>query len=429
MRDSHGGHGISRGNVAVVALAMVVVVGLLLAFLLLPGQEKPPPRDVSVEVVAEGLEIPWSLAFSPDGRLFVTERPGRVRVAESGVLVEQPLLIVDVAAEGEGGLLGMALHPDFSENGYVYLYHTYRDGENLWNRVQRYREDGSGLIRDAVILESIPGSSVHNGGRLKFGPDDKLYVTTGDASQPDLAQDLNSLAGKILRLNPDGSIPDDNPFPGSPVYSYGHRNPQGLDWQQGTGLLFEAEHGPIGHDEVNMIEPGKNYGWPLAVGQTGDPRFAEPLFETGAGTLAPSGISFYHGDLLPWRGVLFVASLRASRLQMLFLSGDGSPAVDSNEALFQGVYGRLRDVVQGPDGFLYFSTSNRDGRGTSTPGDDRILRITHASELEYGISPIQPGRMSPVSTIPQPTNVPGSYSELLMAAEAHSWRRTSRATP
>ncbi|MFQ5871890.1 MAG: PQQ-dependent sugar dehydrogenase, partial [Candidatus Geothermarchaeales archaeon] len=277
------------------------------------------------------------------------------------------------------------LHPDFSENGYVYLYYTYRDGDDLWNRVERYREDGSRLIMDRVILDGIPGASIHNGGRLKFGPDGKLYITSGDASQPDLAQDLDSLAGKILRLNPDGSISDDNPFPGSPVYSYGHRNPQGLDWQPGTGLLFEAEHGPIGHDEVNLIQPGKNYGWPLAVGQTGDPRFVEPLFETGDDTLAPSGISFYHGGLLPWRGVLFMAGLRGSRLHMLFLSGDGSPAVDSDEALFQGVYGRLRDVLQGPDGFLYFSTSNRDGRGTPAASDDRILRITPAGGMNSAL--------------------------------------------
>ncbi len=228
----------------------------------------PTAVDFQVETVAEGLDTPWDLAFAPDGRIFFTERPGRLRVIEGGRLRPEPVATIpEVVERGEGGLLGLALDPDFAGNGHLYLYHTYSGSDGgLRNRVVRYtladRAGARGLTEPRVILDDIPAAAIHNGGRIAFGPDGKLYVTTGDAAAPALAQDRDSLAGKILRLNPDGSVPDDNPFPGSPVYSYGHRNPQGLAWQPGTGQLYATEHGPSAHDEVNLIAPGDNYGWP-----------------------------------------------------------------------------------------------------------------------------------------------------------------------
>ena len=343
------------------------------------------PVPVRVETVATGLEAPWEIARAPDGRIFLTERPGRVRVIVDGQLLPNPAAVIqDVAAVGEGGLLGLALHPDFASNHFVYVYYTYRDGSGaLWNRVVRYTERGNRLSDPAVILDGIPGASLHDGGRIVFGPDGKLYVTAGDARNPALAQDLGSLAGKILRLNPDGSVPADNPFPGSPIWSYGHRNPQGLAWVP-NGRLYATEHGPTGdlglaaHDEVNLIEPGRNYGWPEMVGATvvGSPGdYVPPVLESGEQTWAPSGATFVSSGRFPqWQGDLLFAGLRSRTLWRLDLSEDGRQAV-ALEPLFAGEFGRLRTVVEAPDGTLYLLTSNRDGRGNPGPEDDRVLRI------------------------------------------------------
>ena len=249
-------------------------------------------------------------------------------------------------------------------------------------RIVRYKDSSGSGVGPQTIFDRIPGSGVHDGGRIKFGPDGKFYVTTGDARNPSFAQDPESLAGKILRLNPDGSIPTDNPFPDSPVYSYGHRNPQGIDWHPLNGKLYETEDGPTGengrvaNDEVNLIEPGKNYGWPEIVGSSNDARFVNPVFNTGDNeTWAPSGCSFYTGNVFgQWKNSLFVATLRGSHLHR-FLFDPETGHVRDSEYLLQASLGRLRDVVQGPDGLLYVLTSNRDGRGQLLPGDDKILRL------------------------------------------------------
>jgi glucose/arabinose dehydrogenase len=335
--------------------------------------------QVQVETVVGNLEIPWSVDFAPDGRIFLTERAGRVRIIRDGRVDSQPWATIQVAHRGEGGLLGLTLAPDFARSRFVYVYYTYQDGGRVLNRVVRMVDrDGRGQV-DKVIIEGIPGTNVHDGGRIKFGPDGKLYVTTGDARQPSQAQDRSSLAGKILRLNPDGTIPDDNPFSGSPIYSMGHRNPQGLAWHPDARTMYAAEHGPSGdlglccRDEVNVIEAGKNYGWPEASGRGGAPRFVDPIADSGANeTWAPSGILVPSRG--PWRGSLLMTALRGTHLRRLILAGPELTRVSNQEVYFREL-GRLRDVIQGPDGTLYVITNNTDGRGRPGPNDDRLLRV------------------------------------------------------
>ncbi len=338
------------------------------------------PESPKAEMVAEGLEIPWDLAFTPDGRILVTERPGRIRVFQDGVLLTEPYATIDVAHVSEAGLMGIALHPDFSDNGFLYVCYTYRDGSQMFNRIARLTDrEGQGTDH-TPILDGIPGSSRHDGCRIRFGPDGYLYATTGDATDPDLAQDLGSLAGKVLRLAADGSIPADNPFPNSHVYTYGHRNPQGLDWHPKTGDLFITEHGPSRDDEVNLLEPGKNYGWPEVTGTAGKSEYVDPLLSLTP-TVAIAGAAFVSEGNLPasWEGNLVFAALKASHLQLVVLEPPEFRSVATAQTLFQSEFGRLRAVVMGPDSYLYFTTSNRDGRGSPRPGDDRLLRLAPAA--------------------------------------------------
>ena len=345
------------------------------------SQAQTPP--LNGEVWTTGLETPWAIDFAPDGRVFISERPGQIRVAKGGRLEAEPWLELSVAEVSEAGLLGLALDPQFARNRYVYVAYTYRvRGRQLQNRLVRLREDpatGKGKV-DKILMDGVAGNFNHNGARVRFGPDGKLYWTMGDAQNPDLSQDLSSPNGKILRLNPDGTIPADNPFPNSPVYSYGHRNPQGLAWQPGTGRLYATEHGPSGHqgccrDELNYIEPGKNYGWPLITGDQRREAMVTPVIHSGAWeTWAPAGTTFVSRG--PWAGSLVFTGLRGQSLYRLTLDPNDPRRVVSIERLFVGRFGRLRDVAEGPDGALYLLTSNRDGRGRPRPDDDRVIRIT-----------------------------------------------------
>ncbi|HYD50171.1 MAG TPA: PQQ-dependent sugar dehydrogenase [Terriglobales bacterium] len=382
----------ARGTLAVAASAPVGVIRTNEEGVVIGGTPWMPaqydvnePPEARVDVYAQGLEVPWAMAFAPDGRLFVTERPGRIRVIDGGVL--QPTSWASpegVHTIGESGLLGIAVHPNFPTPAYVYVCHTLIIGTEVQNRVVRFEEvDGRGA-NPLPIVEGFPGSSVHDGCRLKFGPDGKLYISTGDGARRALAQNLSSTAGKILRVNDDGSASPDNPFPEAPlVWSYGHRNPQGLAFHPETGELYATEHGPsheigIGaYDEVNRIEPGVNYGWPAAIGAPMLAQYRDPLltYPAPSGPAPPSGASFYSGELVPeWQGDLFVGILGAEHLHRVGFDACGRIA--ALERLYPNIYGRLRDVVHGPDGALYVSTSNRDGRGTPHPDDDRILRIS-----------------------------------------------------
>ena len=362
----------------------IIFVMVIFSFIPLAFAQEYPDLGVKVETVAENLDIPWSIVWAPDGTIFFTERTGNLRAIQDGMVLEKPILSLEVSG-AEGGLLGIALDPKYSENHYIYLYYTYKNSE-IKNKVVRYVESNLILKEDKVIIEDIPGGPTHDGGRMKFGPDGKLYITTGDAGNGRLSQELSNVAGKILRINSDGSIPEDNPFSDSPIYSYGHRNPQGIDWDK-SGNLVATEHGPSGwgglraHDEINVILPGANYGWPEVIGSETKEGLVTPLIHSGDDTWAPSGAGFYYGEKIPhWTGKYFAATLRGNHLHIFDFDLENDK-VKSHEKLFTGDFGRLRDVTTGPDGYLYVLTSNQDGRGSADENDDRILRIVPLNEI------------------------------------------------
>lgn len=317
-------------------------------------------HEETITTIAEKLAIPWSIAKS-DNIFYVTERDGRLlKIDSSGELTEQSLdLDKEILHYGEGGLLGLLLTPDFTDSGQAYLYHTFQEDDQISNRIVMVEKDGDTWQEVDVLVEQIPGARFHNGGRLKLGPDNKLYATTGDALEPDLAQDETSLVGKILRMNLDGSVPEDNPFSDSLVYSFGHRNPQGLTWGD-DGTMYASEHGNNAHDELNVIEAGKNYGWPVIEGDENAEEMSPPLYHTGDSTWAPSGIGYYDGTL-------YVATLRGSQIIAYNLES-GEP-----ETFYENS-GRMRDIWI-EDGYLYTITSNRDGRGNPDQSDDQLIRI------------------------------------------------------
>ncbi|MBI4535079.1 MAG: PQQ-dependent sugar dehydrogenase [Ignavibacteriae bacterium] len=338
-----------------------------------------------VEVILTDLEIPWSIAFA-NGEMYFTERPGRFQVLRHKGT--KPTLIASIAEVyhiGEGGLMGLAFHPRYPDTALVYFSHTYKDKSgNPKNRVVRFKLKDYQLTDPHIIIDNLPGASNHNGCRIRFGPDEKLYVTTGDASERERAQQMTSLAGKILRVDYDGSIPADNPFPNSSIYSLGHRNGQGIDWHPTSGLLFETEHGPSGFDgpgggdEVNIIDAGKNYGWPVVHHRESSVGMISPLLEFTP-AVAPSGGSFYSGKGIPqFANNFFMATLRGRHILRVVLRKENPRVVASAERMLEDLYGRIRDVVEGPDGHLYFCTSNRDRRATPKADDDKILRIIPA---------------------------------------------------
>ena len=332
--------------------------------------------DIEVQTIVNNLYVPWAIAISDDDTIYFTERSGNIKMIKRGTNMPQLIFTFTepFIAVGEGGALGLALDPEFSQNNYMYVMHTYMEEEQTYNRVVRLRLQGGEAFVDQVLIDRIPGGRTHNGGRIKIGPDQKLYITTGDAGDPMQAQDPNSLAGKILRINLDGTIPEDNPFSNSPVYSLGYRNPQGLAWNT-NGLLYASEHGPIAHDEINIVLPGANYGWPLVQGdeESSDRTVTSPLIQSGEETWAPSGIAF--ADRGVWQGRLLAATLRGNRLIVMDLNEEGTQVINVGNWL-QDTYGRLREVVQANDGSFYLATNNTDGRGSSRSGGDKIIHLT-----------------------------------------------------
>jgi glucose/arabinose dehydrogenase len=326
-------------------------------------------------VIQSGLSVPWDIGFAPDGRMFMTERMGNIVMFESAKPNAKRIgfmKIPDVHSMGEAGLMGIALDPDFATNGFLYVCASRMENGDWRNQILRYRAGTDSMTFDSYVVRSGPqAAAIHDGCRLRFGPDAKLWVTMGENGNGRLAQDPSSLNGKILRVNGDGTVPSDNPIlPGAAgptyVYSMGHRNPQGLATQPGTGVIFEVEHGATTNDEINVLAPGKNYGWPDQEGFGGMAKgFTDPIWTSGAVTYATSGATFVTGDQWgAWAGSLFVATLKEQDLRRFAVNGT---TVVPKEVLYDQKFGRLRSVVQGPDGALYVTTSNGSG--------DRIIRI------------------------------------------------------
>lgn len=367
-----------------VVAAVVVLCGLFVVqrFFMTPDNPIQIPQTATsvgftVEEFARGLEVPWSLVWTSPNRLLVSERPGRIRVIENGQLITDALYTFpDVVSSSEEGLMSLAVHPKYAENKLLYAVYAYETEDGIADRVVRFKDNGNRISDIEVILENIPAARYHAGSRLAFGPDGMLYITTGDATDGELAQDKQSLAGKILRVRDDGTIPNDNPFPNSPVWSYGHRNSQGIAWMQ-DGTLLSTEHGPSGFDgpgggdEVNVIVRGSNYGWPIVShGEHKDGMIDPIALYTPAE--APASALVYSGTLLPqFAQNLFFGALRGEGVWRLTI--EGGKAVGQEKMFTE--YGRIRDVAEGPDGAIYFSTSNRDGRGSPQENDDRIFRV------------------------------------------------------
>ncbi|WP_281974463.1 PQQ-dependent sugar dehydrogenase [Halobacillus litoralis] len=337
---------------------------LLLVVLLVSCSEEPPQEKAELkgerfQTVESNLETPWNIEHD-ENVFYITERPGNIVSWSNGDDPER--LPVETEKEilqnGEGGLLGFTLNPE--RKGEAIIYHTYQEEGVIKNRVVLIEKGESQWREKGVLLEGIPGAPYHNGGRIEIGPDGKLYITTGDASEENLGQKRESLAGKILRMNIDGTVPEDNPVQGSFLYSYGHRNSQGLTWNS-EGDLFSSEHGPNNHDEINKIEAGKNYGWPTIVGEEKNEGMMAPLYQTGDRTWAPSGLSAFDGEL-------YVATLRGEALRRISQQGEDPEIITDR-------FGRIRDV-EVIEGEIYFITNNTDGRGNADEKDDRLIRFS-----------------------------------------------------
>jgi len=350
-----------KKNVVIIIIVILVIV-LTSIYLSNKGQVIDISNsEFESKILVENLDTPWAIDFLSNGDMVFTERYGRVSIFNFDS--EETKVIGDIAVseKSEAGLLGIAVDPNYANNRFVYIYYT----SNNRNQVSRFELINDELMNEVILLDNIPNARFHDGGRIKFGPDEKLYITTGDAIDPSTAQDIDSLAGKILRMNKDGSAPEDNPF-GNYVYSYGHRNPQGIAWNS-NGELFSSEHGPTRNDEINLIVKGNNYGWPFEC--VDDLDFGEditnPIRCFTEFTLAPSGIAFYNGDL-------YVASLKGTQLRRIIFNEDYRTIIDEEE-LFDEL-GRIREVVE-HEGYIYIATSNKDGRGFPRQGDDKIIRM------------------------------------------------------
>lgn len=377
------------------ALILMLFAGLIvMAFI-----DRSNPIDLrqegyQIDTVADNLRVPWQIVFLPDKSILFTEREGRVRIIRNNKLVNKPVFnLNDIVLRNKSGALGLCLHPGFSKNRKLYLASNYLLDNRMKLRIVRYELIKDSLLKPFIVLKDIPANQNHTGCRLVFGPDKKLYITTGDADQPMMAQDLKAYNGKILRVNDDGSIPADNPFIDNDtarkeIWSYGHRNPQGIAFQPGTGLLYESEHGPTGGDEINLIKKGANYGWPGVHHDDSKPGMESPLMQYTP-SIGPGEVMFYNGSQFPQlKNKLLVACLRGESILNLTLEKN---KIMDQLVMLKKRYGRIRSLVTGPDGYIYFSTSMHDpGEGhPRNEHDDMILRMRPS-----GGSPMASQRLS-----------------------------------
>ncbi|OQP64214.1 glucose dehydrogenase [Niastella vici] len=359
---------------------MIIYSGLCIALLIMCCNKKKGNDDTATSAVLKDsiltskLSHPWEIVWGPDNFIWMTERGGKLsRVNPATGAVTTILTIAEVSAQGEGGLLGMALHPNFATTPQVFVAYDYMNGSTYIEKIVRYTYNGSTLTSPQIIIDNIKAASIHNGCRLLITPDQKLFITTGDSNDQTLPQNKSALNGKVLRLNLDGSIPADNPTPGSAVWSFGHRNPQGLVFA--NNILYSSEHGPSSDDEINIIEKGRNYGWPTVMGfcnTSAEQSFCnannvrEPLW-AWTPTIAPSGLDYYDKDQIPqWKHSLLLAVLKDSRLLQLKLNA-ARTGIDSVFEFYVNKYGRMRDVCISPEGKVYVCTDNGD--------DDKIVEV------------------------------------------------------
>jgi glucose/arabinose dehydrogenase len=335
--------------------------------------------DWKLEEIATNLIVPWSIVFPDLTRILVSQRTGEIVQIVNGKVDPNPLIYFPVSSNGEEGLMGLSLDPNYNTNRWMYACFAYDVEGSLRVKVVKLFDQESSLTEVGTVIDQIPAAKFHAGCRLGFGPDDKLYITTGDATNKELAQDLNSLAGKILRLNADGTVPADNPFNNSPIYSYGHRNPQGIDWHPETGQMYSSEHGPsivdgpAGGDEINAIQAGDNYGWPKVSHDKRLEGTNPPLIQFTPAE-APGSLLVYSGKVFPqYTNQLFFGALKGEGIVRVRLDADGKKVVELEK--LDIAVGRVRDVVESPEGYIYFTTSNTDGRGEVRGGDDKVYRL------------------------------------------------------
>jgi glucose/arabinose dehydrogenase len=332
-------------------------------------------QRAGIRILKNDLSFPWEITLSKDGHIWMTERNGKISSVDpvSGNTIFS-YSVPEVESRGEGGMLGMVLHPDFEHNGFLYVVYDYIKNGDYRAKLVRYTYAANKISSPFVLIDNIAAAGIHNGSRLWIS-NGTIFMTTGDASNQDLPQQTNTLNGKILRLNLDGSIPADNPFAGNPVWSYGHRNPQGL--VVNNGIMYAAEHGPSEEDEVNIIEKGRNYGWPNVKGPCDGDELSfceshhvkEPTWHSGSSTLAVSGLDYYNNNLIPqWKNSLLMMTLKHSSLIQLTLSADGK-SITGNKTWFKNEWGRLRDLCIAPNGKIYLCTSNGS--------DDLLIEISH----------------------------------------------------
>lgn len=340
-----------------------------------------PPVNYKIQEIASNLFVPWSIVFTGNNRFLVSERNGNIRVVENNSLVQTPLGKLDVSQSGEEGLMGLAADPDYTSTGRIFACLVAESDDALEGKVISFIDKDNKISEITTLIDKIPAAQYHAGCRLIFIPDKTLLITTGEATNKNLAQDTTSLGGKILRINRDGSIPSDNPFPNSPIWTYGHRNPQGLAYDTIHNILWETEHGPsifdgpAGGDEINIITKGENYGWPIIHHKQKQNGLISPLLEFTP-AVAPSGMLYYTGTVFPqFTNKLLFAALKGEGLYLLSTDRNNPKIIKAFEKLKDISVGRLREVIQAPDGTIYFTTSNRDARGTVRSNDDKIYQL------------------------------------------------------